>query len=125
MKPTEEVMPNAPLENTGGMQPQQTQQYPPPQQQADLGPSLGVYTPESATNSVHSIHGGSFSNGGMGETPPNNQTVTANEATVHSNNVMESPNSISSVDLNNTNQNMQQNQQQPQQPQQQQQQSMQ
>ena len=148
MKPTEEVMPNAPLENTGGMQPQQTQQYPPqqqqvsdptaaatgmtpqqtappPQQQPDLGPSLGVYTPESATNSVHSIHGGSFSNGGMGETPPNNQTVTANEATVHSNNVMESPNSISSVDLNNTNQNMQQNQQQPQQPQQQQQPSMQ
>merc|ERR1719450_819242 len=26
------------------------------QQQPDLGPSLGVYTPESSTNSVHSIH---------------------------------------------------------------------
>ena len=33
------------------------------QQQPDLGPSLGVYTPESSTNSVHSIHGGSFGNG--------------------------------------------------------------
>lgn len=54
---------------------------------AEMGPSLGVYTPDSATNSVHSIHGG-FSNSGE-----------VNEGgSVH--NVMESPNSISSVDMN-------------------------
>ena len=69
--------------------------------QSDLGPSLGVYTPESSTNSVHSIHGGSFSNG-LGDTT--NATVNTNvmespNATVNAN-VMESPNSISSVDLN-------------------------
>ena len=52
----------------------------------DLGPSLGVYTPDSATNSVHSIHGG-FGNAGE---------VT--EGSVQ--NIMESPNSISSVDMN-------------------------
>ena len=64
-----------------------------------LFPSIGVYTPESSTNSVHSIHGGSFSNG-LGD-PSSNQNVNPNDQTsVHASNVMESPNSISSVDLN-------------------------
>ncbi|XP_059098251.1 histone acetyltransferase KAT6A-like isoform X2 [Tigriopus californicus] len=52
----------------------------------EMGPSLGVYTPDSATNSVHSIHG-SYSN--SNDLP---------DGSVH--NVMESPNSISSVDMN-------------------------
>merc|ERR1719242_691727 len=49
---------------------QQAQQYMQTQQDlmntSDMGPSLGVYTPESATNSVHSIHGGSFGGTGNG-----------------------------------------------------------
>ena len=78
------------------------------QQQPDLGPSLGVYTPESSTNSVHSIHGGSFGNGSLGDQTPNaNNSGVGNTgnndqsttSVVHTNNVMESPNSISSVDL--------------------------
>ena len=72
----------------------------------DLGPSLGVYTPESATNSVHSIHGGSFGGTGNGMVDPTGNGVqpgdgTAGGTPVHTNNVMESPNSISSVDMNN------------------------
>ena len=41
----------------------------------DLGPSLGVYTPESATNSVHSIHGGSFGGTGNGMVDPTGNGV--------------------------------------------------
>ena len=72
----------------------------------DLGPSLGVYTPESATNSVHSIHGGSFGGTGNGMVDPTGNGVQPGDGTsggtpVHTNNVMESPNSISSVDMNN------------------------
>jgi hypothetical protein len=61
---------------------QQTHQ----QHQGELGPSMGVYTPDSATNSVHSLHGGYANAGEMteGSVP----------------NIMESPNSISSVDMN-------------------------
>lgn len=58
-------------------------------QQQEMGPSMGVYTPDSATNSVHSIHG---SYGNPGE---------MTEGSVA--NIMESPNSISSVDMNNAN----------------------
>merc|ERR1719270_3267268 len=89
--------------------------------QTDLGPSLGVYTPESATNSVHSIHGGSFNN--MGDATTSNLTGQATNDTshqVHASNVMESPNSISSVDMNSTPNAMQPMQQQQQQQQQQQ-----
>ena len=87
------------------------------QQQPDLGPSLGVYTPESSTNSVHSIHGGSFGNGSLGDQTPNaNNSGVGNTgnndqsttSVVHTNNVMESPNSISSVDLQQQQQTMQQ-----------------
>jgi hypothetical protein len=49
--------------------------------------SLGVYTPDSATNSVHSMHAGY---GGQGE-------LVSGADALHSN-VMESPNSISSVE---------------------------
>merc|ERR1712223_2176353 len=69
-----------------------------------------------ATNSVHSIHGGSFGNGSLGDQTPNanNSGVgTGNNdqstsTVVHTNNVMESPNSISSVDLQQQQQTMQQ-----------------
>jgi hypothetical protein len=52
----------------------------------NLGPSLGVYTPDSATNSVHSMHGGYSS-----------QNEIGTGDSMHSN-IMESPNSISSVE---------------------------
>ena len=91
---------------------QQAQHYVQTQQDlintSDLGPSLGVYTPESATNSVHSIHGGSFGGTGNGmvlsnevETGNVQGTDGTSGTPVHTNNVMESPNSISSVDMNN------------------------
>ena len=94
---------------------QQAQHYVQTQQDlmntSDLGPSLGVYTPESATNSVHSIHGGSFGGTGNGMVLSNEVeaggtgNVQGTDGTsgtpVHTNNVMESPNSISSVDMNN------------------------
>ena len=69
----------------------------------DLGPSLGVYTPESATNSVHSIHGGSFTGNMDHGTPTNVQSANDSSTSVHTSNVMESPNSISSVDMSNQN----------------------
>ena len=65
----------------------------------DLGPS-------SATNSVNSIHGRSFGGTGNGMVDPTGNRVQSGDGTsggtpVHTNNVMESPNSISSVDMNN------------------------
>ena len=121
MKPVQNnVMQNEQQQQIVNQHPDQTQMYqPPPQQQqqqqqqqndamnnmgqTDLGPSLGVYTPESATNSVHSIHGGSFNNMGDGtSTSIQAQTSNDNSSQVHASNVMESPNSISSVDMNTT-----------------------
>jgi len=104
---------------------QQAQHYVQTQQDlmntSDLGPSLGVYTPESATNSVHSIHGGSFGGTGNGmvlsnevETGNVQGTDGTSGTPVHTNNVMESPNSISSVDMNNQQVQMQQQMQQQQ-----------
>jgi hypothetical protein len=60
---------------------------------ADLGPSLGVYTPDSATNSVNSMHGG---------TPGQQNNASGYSANNEpGSNIMESPNSISSsVDMN-------------------------
>ena len=62
----------------------------PPQHMAttDTTQSLGVYTPDSATNSVHSIHAG-YGGGEIGSS----ESMHAGVSTV-----MESPNSISSVE---------------------------
>merc|ERR1739844_78181 len=75
-----------------------------------LGPSMGVYTPDSATNSVHSLHGNN-SNSSTGVLVPSygtpqSSTACSGDVSINSNNVnvaagvnsiMESPNSISSV----------------------------
>merc|ERR1719414_2149170 len=82
-----------------------------------LGPSMGVYTPDSATNSVHSLHGGgSNTNSGVLNTSyatPQNATGCSGEVSLNNvnpvitggvNTIMESPNSISSVpDMTNPN----------------------
>ena len=77
-----------------------------------MGPSMGVYTPDSATNSVHSLHGSNGnSGGGMNSSyASQNSTVCSGEVGAHGSNanisagvntIMESPNSISSVpDMN-------------------------
>ena len=75
-----------------------------------LGPSMGVYTPDSATNSVHSLHGVSNSNNSgvlnSAYTTPQNATGCSGEVPLNNTNaaigggvntIMESPNSISSV----------------------------
>merc|ERR1719376_1556851 len=62
------------------------------QQQDSMGPSLGVFTPDSSTNSVHSIHAGFGGGGGTGSQHPSDLNSQ------QSNVVMESPNSISSVE---------------------------
>ena len=75
-----------------------------------LGPSMGVYTPDSATNSVHSLHGGNSNNSSAvlntAYQTPQNSAGCSGEVSLNSNNaavtagvntLMESPNSISSV----------------------------
>jgi hypothetical protein len=75
-----------------------------------LGPSMGVYTPDSVTNSVHSLHGNN-SNSSTGVLltaygTPQSSTACSGDLSINSNTVnvaagvntiMESPNSISSV----------------------------
>lgn len=86
------------------------------QQQPDAGPSLGVYTPDSSTNSVHSLHGysggleaggeaGTGAYGQPGDTGYSGDTgggpadgVTTGAGGGHNTSVMESPSSIASVE---------------------------
>ena len=92
---------------SGGMMEQQ-------QQQQDAGPSLGVYTPDSSSNSVHSLHGynggleagGEAGTGGYGQPGDTGYTgdtgpsdgVTTGAGGGHNTSVMESPSSIASVE---------------------------
>merc|ERR1719468_1024034 len=92
---------------SGGMMEQQ-------QQQQDTGPSLGVYTPDSSSNSVHSLHGynggleagGEAGTGGYGQPGDTGYTgdtgpsdgMTTGAGGGHNTSVMESPSSIASVE---------------------------
>merc|ERR1712051_779651 len=53
-----------------------------------MGPSMGVYTPDSATNSVHSLHGSNGnSGGGMNSSyASQNSTVCSGEVGAHGSN---------------------------------------
>merc|ERR1719242_882412 len=73
--------------------------------------SLGVYTPDSSTNSVHSLHGYPESHDNMADQASYTQELTqpldtsyntvpdANTEPVHNTSVMESPSSIASVEM--------------------------
>merc|ERR1719471_708946 len=80
-------------------------------QQQQQGASLGVYTPDSSTNSVHSLHGYPESHENMAEQASYSQELTqpldtsystvpdTNTEPVHNTSVMESPSSIASVEM--------------------------
>merc|ERR1719242_2306630 len=75
------------------------------------GASLGVYTPDSSTNSVHSLHGYPESHENMAEQASYSQELAqpldtsyttvpdTNTEPVHNTSVMESPSSIASVEM--------------------------
>merc|ERR1719242_2244413 len=61
--------------------------------------SLGVYTPDSSTNSVHSLHGYPESHENMAEQASYTPVPDTNTEPVHNTSVMESPSSIASVEM--------------------------
>ena len=86
-------------------------QYGGGEQGKEQAASLGVYTPDSSTNSVHSLHGYPESHDNMADQASYTQELTqpldtsyntvpdANTEPVHNTSVMESPSSIASVEM--------------------------